>query len=85
MCVYVCRVDVTPKAGFCYVNVLRDEKKFNKLAVVVNGIDLNKRKNTYGYGYGKKYGYGYGKKYGYRYGYGYGYGYGFEAENKKKK
>lgn len=85
MCVYVCRADVTSKAGFSYINVLRDEKKFDKLAIVINGIDLNKRKNTYGYGYGKKYGYGYGKKYGYRYGYGYGYGYGFEAEIKKKK
>ena len=81
MCVYVCRADVTPKAAFCYINVLRDEHKFGKLAVVINGIDLSKRKNTYGYGYGKKYGYGYGK----HYGYGYGYGYGFEAENKKKK
>lgn len=79
MCVYVCRADVTPKAAFCYVNVLRDEHKFDKLAVVINGIDLSKRKNTYGYGYGKKYGYGYGKHYGY------GYGYGFETENKKKK
>ena len=85
MCVYVCRADVTSKAGFSYINVLRDEKKFDKLAIVINGIDMNKRKNTYGYGYGKKYGYGYGKKYGYRYGYGYGYGYGFEAEIKKKK
>ena len=81
MCVYVCRADVTPKAAFCYINVLRDEHKFDKLAVVINGIDLSKRKNTYGYGYGKKYGYGYGK----HYGYGYGYGYGFEAENKKRK
>ena len=81
MCIYVCRVDVTPKAAFCYINVLRDEHKFDKLAVVINGIDLSKRRNTYGYGYGKKYGYGYGK----HYGYGYGYGYGFEAENKKKK
>ena len=60
MCVYVCRADVTPKAAFCYINVLRDEHKFDKLAVVINGIDLSKRKNTYGYGYGKKYGYGYG-------------------------
>ena len=73
MCVYVCRADVTLKAAFCYINVLRDEHKFDKLAVVVNGIDLSKRKNTYGYGYGKHYGYGYG------------YGYGFEAENKKRK
>ncbi|MDD2953164.1 MAG: polysaccharide biosynthesis tyrosine autokinase [Parabacteroides sp.] len=81
MCVYVCRADVTPKASFCYINVLKDEKKFNKLAVVINGIDMSKRKNSYGYGYGKKYGYGYGKKYGY----GYGYGYGFEATEKKGK
>ena len=81
MCIYVCRADVTPKAAFCYINVLRDEHKFDKLAVVINGVDLSKRRNTYGYGYGKKYGYGYGK----HYGYGYGYGYGFEAENKKNK
>ncbi len=81
MCVYVCRADVTPKAAFCYINVLRDEHKFDKLAIVINGIDLSKRKNTYGYGYGKKYGYGYGK----HYGYGYGYGYGFEAGKEKKR
>ncbi|MDO4956882.1 MAG: polysaccharide biosynthesis tyrosine autokinase, partial [Bacteroidales bacterium] len=69
MCVYVCRADVTPKAGFEYVNVLKEEKKFAKLGVVINGIDMTKRKNSYGYGYGKRY--GYGKKYGYGYGYGY--------------
>ena len=78
MCVYVCRADVTPKAAFCYINVLKDDHKFDKLAVVINGIDLSKRKNTYGYGYGKKYGYGYGK----HYGYGYGYGYGYESQKK---
>lgn len=79
ICVYVCRADVTPKAGYRYINVLRDEHKFPKLATVINDIDMSKRKNSYGYGYGAKYGYGKG------YGYGYGYGYGFEAENKKKK
>lgn len=79
LCVYVCRADVTPKAAFGYINTLRDEKKFTKLATVINSIDMAKRKNSYGYGYGKKYGYGYGK----RYGYGYGYGYGYEAEQKK--
>lgn len=78
MCVYVCRADVTPKAGFSYINVLRRERKFPKLATVINGLDMTKRKNSYGYGYGKKYGYGKG------YGYGYGYGYGFEAGDKKK-
>ena len=67
MCVYVCRADVTPKVGFSYVNVLREEKKFKKLAVVINSIDMSKRKNNYGYGYGRKYGYSYG--------------YGYEAKN----
>jgi len=38
--------------------VLRDQKKFDKLATVINSIDLNSRKS--GYGYGHKYGYGYG-------------------------
>lgn len=79
LCIYVCRADITPKAGYRYINVLRDEKKFSKLATVINDIDMSKRKNSYGYGYGAKYGYG-GKAYGYGYGYGYGY-----AENKKNK
>ena len=81
LCVYVCRADVTPKAAFGYVNVLRDDKKFPKLATVINGIDMSKRKNSYGYGYGKKYGYGYGK----HYGYGYGYGYGYDSNGMNKK
>ena len=63
MCVYVCRADVTPKLGYQYINVLRDQKKFDKLATVINSIDLNSRKSSYGY----KYGYGYGHKYGYGY------------------
>lgn len=69
MCVYVCRADVTPKAGFEYINILKREKKFKHLATVINGIDMSQRKHSYGYGYGRKYGYGKG------YGYGYGYGY----------
>ena len=78
MCVYVCRADYTPKAAFQFINVLQKRQSFKKLATVVNGIDMTKRKNSYGYGYGHKYGYGYGSKYGY----GYGYGYGFEADKK---
>lgn len=53
LCIYVCRADVTPKAAFGYINTLRDEKKFAKLATVINSIDMSKRKNSYGYGYGK--------------------------------
>ena len=79
ICVYVCRADVTPKAGYRYINVLRDEHKFPKLATVINDIDMSKRKNSYGYGYGAKYGYGKG------YGCGYGYGYGYEAGEKKSQ
>ena len=78
MCVYVCRADVTPKASYQFINLLQKNNTFPKLATVINGIDMSKRKNSYGYGYGRKYGYGYGKQYGY----GYGYGYGYEAENK---
>lgn len=63
MCVYVCRADITPKEGFEYINVLQREKKFKKIATVINDIDMSKRKHSYGYGYGRKYGYGYG--YGY--------------------
>lgn len=72
MCVYVCRADVTPKEGFEYINTLQREKKFKKIATVINDIDMSKRKHSYGYGYGK------------RYGYGYGYGYGYESGEKKK-
>ena len=72
--VYVCRADFTPKSGFEYINVLKSDKKFPKLATVLNGIDMTQRKHSYGYGYGRKYGYGRG--------YGYGYGYG-EADSKK--
>lgn len=71
--VYVCRADFTPKSGFEYINVLKSDKKFPKLATVLNGIDMTQRKHSYGYGYGRKYGYGRG--------YGYGYGYG-EADKK---
>lgn len=79
-CIYVCRADVTPKAGYEFINVLRDDETFPKVATVLNGIDLNQRKHSYAYRYGKKYGYGYGNS-----GYGYGYGYGYEDTNKKKK
>lgn len=65
MCVYVCRADVTPKEGFEYINILQREKKFKKIATVINDIDMSKRKHSYGYGYGRKYGYGYGYGYGY--------------------
>lgn len=69
--VYVCRADYTHKAEFSLINELAVGKKLPNLCIVINGIDLNRRKYGYYYGYGKygKY-YGYGKRYGYGYGYG---------------
>ena len=68
--VYVCRADYTPKENFELINTLHTENKLPNICVVVNGIDLSKKKYGYYYGYGKygryaKYGY-YGKhgKYG---------------------
>ena len=77
--ILVCRADFTPKAAYQNINNLQKDQIFKKMTTVINGIDMNKRKNSYGYGYGRKYGYGYGS----RYGYGYGYGYGYEEENSK--
>lgn len=72
--VYVCRADYTHKSDYELINDLKRENKLPNLCTLINGIDMDQRKNGYYYGYGKygKYGkYGYGKKYGYGYGYGY--------------
>ena len=73
--VYICRADYTPKSNFALLNGLAEEKKLPNPCVVINGIDMSKRKYGYYYGYGRygKYGrYGYGKygygKYGGKYG-----------------
>lgn len=73
LCVYICRADFTRKSDLELINDLRQDKKMPSICTLVNGIDMDKRKNGYYYGYGKygRYGkYGYGKKYGYGYGYG---------------
>ena len=71
--VFVCRADYTPKSTFGMLNTLSKEGKMPNPCIVLNGIDMSRRKYGYYYGYGAygKYGrYGYG-----RYGYGkYGYG-----------
>jgi len=87
---FVCRADYTPKANIGLLNSLVEEKKLLNTCVILNGVDMSKKKYGYYYGYGKygKYGrYGYGR-YGYgKYGYGkYGYGnygsYGSYAESR---
>lgn len=64
--VYMCHADYTPKASFTLINQLNEEKKLPKMCIVINGIDMSKKKYGYYYGYGKygrynKYAY-YGKK-----------------------
>lgn len=70
--VYACRADYTQKSSFGLINGLAYEKKMPNMSIVLNGVDLSKKKYGYYYGYGKygKYGkyasYGaYGKQYGY--------------------
>lgn len=83
--IYLCRADYTAKSSFELINGLANDEKLPNMAIVINGIDMSKKKYGYYYGYGRygKYGrYGrYGRyssygKYGYgKYGYGrYGYG-----------
>ena len=73
--VFVCRADYTPKSSFGMINALKKEQKLPNMCIVINGIDMSKKKYGYYYGYGK-----YGKYGRYAYGYGYGrygrYGYG---------
>lgn len=65
----VCRADYSPRSNFNLINNLDENKKLPKINLVLNGVDLKKKKYGYYYGYGKygrygkygKYGYGYGK------------------------
>ena len=70
--VMICRSDYTPKANVAMLNTISNEKKMPNMCVVLNGVDMSKKKYRYYYGYGRygKYGrYGYGRmgygKYGY--------------------
>ena len=64
VCCFVCRADYTPKSSFGLINSLAVEKKLPNMCVVLNGVDMSKKKYGYYYGYGK-----YGKygRYGHRY------------------
>lgn len=61
--VYICRADYTPKNDLKLANSLFKENKLRNMSIVLNGIDMSKRKYGYYYGYGSR-----GKKNG-RYGY----------------
>ena len=56
--VYICRADYTPKSSFRLINSLAAEKKLPNMCIVLNGVDMSKKKYGYYYGYGRygKYG-----------------------------
>ena len=67
--VYMCRADYTPKESFNLINSLDADKKLPKMSIVLNGIDMSKKKYGYYYGYGKYGRYGRYGRYG-KYSYG---------------
>src|SRR5574344_80601 len=72
--IYICRADYTPKASFALINSLKDENKLPNINIVLNGIDMTKKKYGYYYGYGKYGKYSYHSKHVSYGSYGYGYG-----------
>ena len=56
--IYMCRADYTPRASFNMINGLAEEGKLPNMSIVINGIDMSKKKYGYYYGYGRygKYG-----------------------------
>lgn len=65
--VVMCRADFTAKSSFEMINSISDEKKLPNMCIVINGIDMSKKKYGYYYGYGRygKYGrYGHYGNYG---------------------
>lgn len=88
VCCYVCRADYTPKALFTMVNGLVEEQKLKNVCIVVNGIDMSKKKNAVAYGYGHYGHYGHYGNYGHygHYGHYGNYGhYGQDGEDKSIK
>lgn len=75
--IYICRADYTPKEYFGMINSLAEQKKVPNPCIVLNGVDMSKKKYGYYYGYGKYGKYGRYGRYGHYRSYGYGsYGYG---------
>ncbi len=73
LCLYVIRHKHTPKKYLKFVNQLFQNKEFNNLNIIFNGL---KSRGIFGIGKSPTYGYGNG--------YGYGYGYGVDQEISKK-
>ena len=61
--IYVCRADYTAKSDLNLVNMLYNEEKLKNMSLVLNGVDMSKRK--YGFYYGQYGNYGCYGQYGY--------------------
>lgn len=70
--VYICRADYTPKGDFDLINTLANEGKLPNMCLVLNAVDMSKKKYGYYYGYGKYAHYGNYSRYGGYKSYGYG-------------
>jgi len=51
---YICRADYSHKNDFELINDLKKKQKLPEMAIVVNGINMKKKKYGYYYGYGKR-------------------------------
>lgn len=56
--VFVCRADYTPKRALSNLNALNTAKRLPEIGIVINGIDMSKKKYGYYYGYSNYKSYG---------------------------
>lgn len=52
--VYLCRANYSYKSNFEMINHFQKEKKLPGMCIVINGIDMKKKKYRYGYGHDKR-------------------------------
>ena len=62
--IYIFRAEYSKKNFIQNVDRLFNEFRLNRLSIVLNGVDINKRTYGYNYGYGYGYGYAYTSSYG---------------------
>ncbi len=51
---YICRADYSHKSDFDLINDLKKKQKLPEMAIIVNGINMKKKKYGYYYGYGQR-------------------------------
>lgn len=65
MTIFVTRADYSPKSTFRLINEIVANDKLPNCNIIINGVDMKKRRYTYQYGnYGSRYGYGHYGLYG---------------------